>query len=100
LAASGDILIKKANFDKWGYIDKKGKIVIDPQFDSTGIFSEGLATVKIGNKWGYINKKGKIVINPQFDFARSFSEGLATVEIGDRWGYINKKGKIIWPKSN
>jgi hypothetical protein len=26
---------------KYGYIDKTGKIVIKPQFDEPGIFSEG-----------------------------------------------------------
>lgn len=29
--------------DLWGFIDKGGKIVIKPQFDAVGDFSEGLA---------------------------------------------------------
>jgi len=49
---------------KIGYIDKQGKIVINPQFDDAWHFSEGLAGVKIGGKWGYIDKQGKIIINP------------------------------------
>ena len=32
---------------KWGYIDKAGTMVIEPQFDRAGSFSEGLAAVKI-----------------------------------------------------
>ena len=75
---------------KWGYIDKTGKIVINPQFDSATSFSKGLARVVIGDKWGYIDKTGKIVINPQFDSAASFCDGLARVVIGDKWGYIDK----------
>ena len=51
---------------KWGYIDKTGKIVIQPQFSQAGTFSEGLATVAIenGTKKNYvmIDKTGKIVI--------------------------------------
>ena len=39
---------------KWCYIDKQGKMIINPQFDSTESFAEGLASVRIGHKWGYI----------------------------------------------
>ena len=35
------------NDGKWGYIDKKGKVVIEPQFDDASDFSEGFAKVKI-----------------------------------------------------
>lgn len=87
---------------KYGYIDKTGKIVINPQFDDgAGSFSEGLASVEIGDKWGFIDKTGKYVINPRFFYACSFSEGLAWVKIGDwktgyKTGYIDKTGKYIW----
>jgi hypothetical protein len=32
--------------NKWGYIDKAGKIAINPQLDTAGAFSDGLAWVK------------------------------------------------------
>jgi len=36
---------------KWGYIDKTGKIVIEPQFDDAYYnFHEGLASVGVGDK--------------------------------------------------
>ena len=31
---------------KYGFIDKSGKVVIEPQFDYVGDFSEGLAKVQ------------------------------------------------------
>jgi hypothetical protein len=34
------------NYGKWGYIDKDGNIVIEPQCEEAGYFSEGLAPVK------------------------------------------------------
>ncbi len=53
---------------KWGYIDKTGKIIIDPQYDDAWPFSEGLAAVMIVDeetgKWGYIDKTGKYVWEP------------------------------------
>ncbi len=50
---------------KWGYIDTKGKFVINPQFDEVYDFNNGLAKVKLGEKTGYINKEGKYVYIPQ-----------------------------------
>ena len=64
---------------KYGFIDKSGKVVIEPQFDWVGAFSEGLARVKKDGKYGFIDKSGKVVIEPQFDEVRAFSEGLAKV---------------------
>ena len=41
-----------------GYIDKDGKVVIEPQFNEARWFSDGMAAVRIGSgnnaKWGYI----------------------------------------------
>jgi hypothetical protein len=45
----------------WGYIDKTGKLVINPQFAGASSFSEGLALVWVGAKAGYIDKAGKFV---------------------------------------
>jgi len=84
-----------------------GSLVIPPQFDSAGPFSEGLAAVETGGKesgkWGYIDKSGNLAIAPQFDRAEAFSEGLAAVRRGDdktgKWGFIDKSGKYaIAPK--
>ncbi|MBS6476048.1 MAG: WG repeat-containing protein [Clostridiales bacterium] len=53
---------------KFGYADKSGKLVINPQFDEARRFNDnGLAAVCIGDKWGFINEKGTLVINPQFN---------------------------------
>jgi len=79
---------------KYGYVDKGGRMVINPQFDDADSFAGGLARVKIGN-WGYINKSGKFIINPQFDGADNFYEDLARVKIDHKYGYINKEGKIV-----
>jgi hypothetical protein len=83
---------------KWGYIDKQGKMVINPQFGyyvkpsfENGLspdFTEGLSAVRTGNektdKWGYIDKQGKMVINPQFDGTFGFYEGLDLPQTGHR----------------
>lgn len=47
---------------KYGYIDKKGKEVIELKYDDAGSFSEGIAPVRKDGKWCYIDKTGKIVL--------------------------------------
>lgn len=65
---------------KWGYVDKTGSCVIEPQFTSRWPFSDGLAVFAAKDrKYGYIDKTGAVVLEPVYDSAASFSEGLAFV---------------------
>lgn len=66
---------------RWGFIDKSGTTVINPQFDRADRFAHGLAPIKSG-RWGYVDEAGKLAINPQFDRADPFSEGLAVIKLG------------------
>lgn len=83
-----------------GYLDKKGRVAIKPQFRIAAPFSEGRALINVDEKWGYIDTTGRAVITPQFRQATSFSDGLAQVYTieklkGPRWFYIDKKGKEV-----
>lgn len=53
--------------DKYGYIDKKEKIIIYPKFDLAFPFNNNLALVKVSDKIGFIDKSGDYEINPTFD---------------------------------
>ena len=84
-----------------GYVDASGVLVIKPQFNVAGEFSDGLAAVGIGEnddamKYGYIDKTGAWVVQPQFWSADPFSEGLARVAVkvedGVKIGFIDKTG--------
>lgn len=62
--------------DKWGYINRKGKIVISAQFDNAFPFSGGHAVVKKDDHVGIINEKGEFVVNPTFDHATKYHSAL------------------------
>ena len=80
---------------KYGFKDKSGNEVIPCKYDHAGIFSKGLARVKLDGKWGFIDKSGNVVISCKYDGACSFSEGLASVELDGREFYIDKNGNEI-----
>jgi WG containing repeat len=94
---------------KTGYVDKSGKIVIEPRFEIASEFREGLAYAAEPSKvasgpgysnYGFIDHSGKFVIQPQFDQVSCFYEGLAKVKTAGRdglWGYIDKAGKWVIP---
>lgn len=60
---------------KWGYASLDKQVVISPKYDDANWFSNGYASVKVGNKYGYINKQGKMVIPARFTVAKPFRKG-------------------------
>lgn len=82
--------------DKWGWCDKTGKIIINPQFEDASLFGHSdLAPVQSAGKTGFVDKKGTFVINPQFDTATSFNGDLAIVIASRKVGFIDEQGKYI-----
>ena len=65
--------------DKWGFIDKTGKVRIPIKYESKNCFDEGLASVAINGKWGFIDVKHNLVIAPEFDEVEDFNLSLAVV---------------------
>ena len=94
-----DLLPKKAWFGRYGYVNRMGKYVLEPQYEEALPFSDFLAAVKKDGKWGFINGEGKFVIEPRFENAFLFSDGAAAVEENEKWGFINRSGKyLVQPK--
>lgn len=92
--------------EKCGFVDRAGRLVIEPQFDAAGRFSEGLAPVRVGpnekvlgdpdaGKWGYVDKTGRLALPLQYAHADEFSEGLAAVRVGKKVGFIDASGALV-----
>lgn len=65
---------------KWGYVDRKGKWLINPQFDNAGPFYDGRARIQNEREeYAFIDKSGKILNNAWYKDATNFSEGKAWV---------------------
>lgn len=93
--------------EKWGYIDKKGKLVIPAKFDEVDDFIRGLARIYVtdayGNRTiGMINKKGKIVVpvkytDIEYKDGGEIKVGVTSPSFETKYGFLNKKGKMILP---
>lgn len=79
---------------KWGYIDTKGKLVIDYQFNGAFNFNGKLAPVRIGDKFGFIDKTGKVVIKAAYDTASEFENGVTGVWKGNKYYCVTSDGKV------
>lgn len=79
----------------WGYIDKTGNYVIQPQYAEAYPFSEGRAAVNTGNdymgSWGFIDKDNNMVIEPKYsEVNKAFTEGYTSVRFTDEeFGWVS-----------
>ncbi len=97
--SNGYIAVSKD--EKYGLMDKTGKIVLVHKFDFIGKYAEGLAPAKKDSLYGYIDIKGNWVIKPKYNGAEAFHNGLAAVSKGpyleEKWGFVDHSGKVIIP---
>lgn len=92
---TGGLFWVKKN-DKWGCIDKYGKLRIPHLYDeATGFTAEGRSAVAIDGKFGHIDKSGNVRIPLKYDFASFFNHGISMIRIDNKYGYIDTTGRLI-----
>lgn len=92
----------------FGLIDYNGDKVCKQNFDSVGLFCDGLAAAQspnfvnsarerslIRSRWGFISKDGDLAIEDHYQGASPFSHGYASVKSGELWGLIDTEGKVV-----
>ncbi len=89
----------------YGYIDRNGKEVIQPQYTDAkdfnrkmmkGNFFEGKAIVCLKG-CGVINTEGEVVVPLDYLRFEGFSEGLCAVKKAEGCGYIDTTGRLVIP---
>ncbi|MBD3327809.1 hypothetical protein GF340_00735 [Candidatus Peregrinibacteria bacterium] len=89
-AQMGEVALWPVEKDgKWGFINAKGEMKIQPRFDFAREFSQGLALVDVNKKRGFIRPSGNYAIAPQFFEAASFSNGLAAITKTKKFLFID-----------
>lgn len=79
----------------YGYMNPKGEMVIDFQFDDATKFANGLAAVAVNGEWFVIGKDGRNVLNERYDSVSVNDNGLIIFAEGSKFGVVNRKGTII-----
>ena len=85
--------------DKYGYLNKEGRIIVAPQFDEAYSFSDGLAIVRVGDKYGAIDKSGNFAINAVWDDLSECGEGRMVFydATAKKCGLIDLNGVVKLP---
>lgn len=91
---------------EYGFINRKGEVVINPKYNTVYDFSEGLAGVKDPktHRYNFIDTLGNEVIRQNFfdiDYqCPSFKNGVVKVQEKSIGGYnfINKKGEFFYKR--
>ncbi|ADB40115.1 WG repeat-containing protein [Spirosoma linguale] len=93
VAATPDTLIPYLQKKQWSFINQAGELVGPGEWESAGLFSDGLAPVRKQGKWGFCHLDGNLTIDCQFDEAREFKAGLAVVRQQGKYGFIDTEGQ-------
>ena|GEM_PF-1592860 len=81
--------------NKYGFIDKEGRLRIANRYEGITPFSEGMAGIRINGKWGFIDKAEELRVQPYYDEVQSFKHGVAMVRRGNFWGFSDKNGREV-----
>lgn len=84
----------------FGYINYKGKFIIEPKYERAGNFNDfGLAVVEEKNLVGLINTKGEYIVKPIYESISPYKEGRAIYVLNEKMGVMDEEGKSITKKS-
>jgi len=77
----------------FGYIDKSGKLVIDPIYESARSFSDGIAMVQKKGKYGFIDHDNNQVIPIEYDKIWYPESGMIRYKKDGKYGFIDFSSK-------
>lgn len=96
---------------KFGFFDKRGKIVIAPRFDFAAPFANGAAAVcvecrktapdanghysTVGGRWGFIDRRGAVIVPLKFETVENFARGRASVKLNGKAMRVDKRGRVF-----
>ena len=83
-------------FEKYGFIDKKGRIVLDCIYDEASDFYRKLALVRLGDNSYYIDRNGITKFNRKYyDRIYQYQDGFAKIYSNKGFGFVDDSGNTI-----
>lgn len=80
--------------DKFGYVRRDGKIMIEPKYKVLGDYSDYTIASENGSNFGYLSKTGEVLIPFEYAKVSLFNEGYASVCKQNKWYVIDSGNKI------
>ena len=82
---------------KWGFLDRKGNIIISHKFDNESYFYKcGLASAKVNGKWGFIDRLGNTVVPIIHDGAQYTKiDSLVCLRMGQKLAFFSCNGEQL-----
>lgn len=84
---------------KYGYMNFRGKVILEPQFDFVFNFIRNRAVVSINEKFGVIDTSGNWIIQPEYKvlnhWFNDFSENILPLNKEDSTYFFNINGELI-----
>lgn len=91
---SETIMVESENY-KYGLLDRQGKIICEPLYDSIRLLRNGNIVVSEENRWSLINRNGEILKSIEYDRIENFNDGLAVVTLGGKYGIIDESCNLL-----
>ena len=79
---------------KWGYVNDKGDMIVQPKYDTCTAFKYGYGRVKKGTKWGIVDRSGTELFEPKYDNIMPGENGLF-IYYDKAWGLMDRTGKVL-----
>jgi hypothetical protein len=79
---------------KWGFIDKKGKLIIDCIFDEVSDFCNGFTKVKKDDNWAIMNSDGVLLSEYSYSSISEFNEDCFVVGIPAKSSELDIKEEL------
>ncbi len=100
IAFTEGLIAVKGKNNRWGFIDKKGKLQIPLRWMEARSFHEGYAVVKgLNGRYGFIDYRGNLICRLRWASASDFHEGKACVydDNLEKYGFLNSRGELQIP---
>ncbi len=80
---------------KWGLMDTKGVLVVEPVYDIIGAFDGAYAIIQQNGLVGLIDRNGKIILPANYDDINILNDFLFAVYNNKKWTVINLNRQTI-----
>lgn len=82
---------------KWGYISRRGVVVVPCVYDRADEFEYGYGAVVMDGKFGVVDESGQTIVPLVYDGGHLLDHDLFAVKKGREWAVLGASGEVLLP---